>query len=197
MQRKVKKALAYPMFVICFILVVVIAMMIFVVPRFEAIFESFGNKLPAFTRSFMAFYHLMADHLLTMIIGAAAVVVGLILFGKTRTGLRCYSWIGLKTPFIGNLYRFAFLAMYGQTVSTLLTSGVSILEAHDIVESMTRNNFIQKAIRHTREQISEGIGVATQHGQHGPVPTSAHPYGAGGRGQRFTAGCVGPHQRLL
>ena len=48
----------------------------------------------------------------------------------------------------------------GQTLATLLSSGVSILEAHDIVETMSRNDKIKKAIRHTREQISEGVGIS-------------------------------------
>ncbi len=160
LQRKVKKALVYPAFVISFIIIVIVAMMVFVVPRFEAIFSSFGNKLPAFTRSFMAFYHFMAGHLITMLGGTIAAILVLILLGKTEKGQRIYSWLCLRVPLFGDLYHYSFLAMYGQTVSTLLTSGVSILEAHDIVESMSRNDYIRQAIRHTREQISEGVGVA-------------------------------------
>ncbi len=56
LHRKVKKALAYPIFVVAFVAVIVVIMMVFVVPRFEEIFASLGSKLPPFTLAFMAFY---------------------------------------------------------------------------------------------------------------------------------------------
>jgi len=160
LQRKVKRAVTYPAFVIGFIILIIIAMMVFVIPRFESIFESFGNRLPAFTRAFMGFYHFTVDHLPIILISLVGGALGLIAFAKTPAGQRLVAWLSLKLPVIGKLYRYAFLATYGQTISTLLSSGVSVLEAHDIVESMTGNNIIKKSIQKTKAQIAEGVGIA-------------------------------------
>ncbi len=66
----------------------------------------------------------------------------------------------MRLPLVGALNHYAFLAGYGQTISALLTAGVSILDAHDIVEAMTHNHLIKKALLNTKQMIGEGVGIA-------------------------------------
>ncbi|MBP6124787.1 MAG: type II secretion system F family protein, partial [Phycisphaerae bacterium] len=60
--RKVRGAMAYPIFVICFIIVIIVVLMTLIVPRFQVMFETFKGELPAFTRGFMAVYHGIVNH---------------------------------------------------------------------------------------------------------------------------------------
>ena len=170
LQRKVKRALAYPIFVVCFIVLVIMALMIFVVPRFQEIFASFGSKLPPFTLAFMAVYNAITSNIPLVMVVAVATVFFTIVFARTPLGQQQISNLLLRLPLFGKLLRFSFLAIYGKTISTLLDAGVSILDAHYIVEEMTRNSRITKALVHTRDQIAKGVGIAVSMAGTGMFP---------------------------
>jgi type IV pilus assembly protein PilC len=160
MKRKIKKAMAYPMFVVCFIMLVILALMLFVIPRFEEIFASFGGRLPAFTVAFMAAYKLGITYAPFLVAALFGLIFLAILYGKTKIGHRQYSWIALRAPLFGRLLHYAFLATWGRTMSSLLDAGVSIIDAQDIINDMTTNDLIRDALNTTHDQIAEGMGIA-------------------------------------
>jgi len=160
LNRKVRKAVAYPAFIVGFVIVVLVVMMTLIIPRFMEIFDSFGSKLPAFTKGFMEVYKFTMHNVHFGVGAFAAVVILLTLFDRTARGHRLFSRLWLRLPLMGTILRFAFVATYGRTMSTLLGAGVSVLNAIEILEGMTKNDIIKDVLAKAKRQIAEGIGVA-------------------------------------
>jgi type IV pilus assembly protein PilC len=160
LNRKVKKAMAYPAFIIGFVILIVVTMMVLIIPRFLDIFKDFGSKLPAFTVGFLAVYNWLLHNVHYVLGGFAAFVILLSLYDRTAAGHRDFSRLWLRLPLMGRIIRYAFIATYGRSMAALLGAGVPVLKAIEIVEGMTRNDIIKDALVKAREQIAEGIGIA-------------------------------------
>jgi type IV pilus assembly protein PilC len=161
LARKVKKALAYPMFVVCFVIFVVIIIMTFIIPRFREMFEQFGTgKLPAFTQAFMAFNNMLVNNA-PFVVGG--VLLGLILTVWTYRHIRSIHYlcsrIVLSVPLFGTLLKQAFIAGFCRTMANLLRGGVAVLDVFDIVEEMTSNDVISGVLRRTRASIVGGSAI--------------------------------------
>ncbi|MHC4212234.1 MAG: type II secretion system F family protein [Planctomycetota bacterium] len=160
LAKKVKAATAYPTFVFGFIILIVIFIMAFIIPRFTMIFDQFGGELPAFTKAFMAFYDFLRINLLYIIATFFVVTMtSIVLVTKTKQGHYTFSKIVLKIPLLGRIYKEAFITTFCTTMGTLLSSGVSVLEVFDILKGMASNDVIRDAIVHTRSQIVEGSNI--------------------------------------
>jgi type IV pilus assembly protein PilC len=170
LAKKVKGAMAYPIFVLSFIIIIVIFIMAFIVPRFRKIFDQLGGHLPAFTQGFMNVYDMLA-HNIPYIVGAVILAIASGIFiNKTRDGHRMFSKILLKLPLFGKVFSQAFLVTFCRTTATLLTSGVSVLEAFNILSGMTGNDVIKSAIVRTREQIVGGSNISVSMASSGFFP---------------------------
>jgi len=170
MARKVKGAMAYPIFVLSFIVIIVIFIMAFIVPRFRKIFDQIGGTLPAFTRGFMGFYDLLRYNLLYIIGLVFVVVVSSIFISKTKKGHYVFSKLALNLPLFGKVVSQAFVATFCKTMSTLLASGVSVLEVFNILTGMTDNDIIKAAILKTRESVVGGSNISSSMSEAGFFP---------------------------
>jgi len=160
LAKKVKGAMAYPIFVLSFIIIIVIFIMAFIVPRFRKIFDQIGGTMPAFTRGFMGFYDFL-HYNLHYIIGLIILLIVLATFiSRTKKGHYYFSKLSLSMPMFGNILSQAFVATFCRTTSTLLASGVSVLEAFTILTGMTDNDIIKSAITKTRENIVGGSNIS-------------------------------------
>jgi type IV pilus assembly protein PilC len=171
LARKVRKAMAYPGFVIGFVIFVLVVMMTLVIPRFMDIFETFGSRLPALTRAFMGFYTFMAHNVHYVAGGLALFVLLIAAYNRTGSGHRIFSRLCLRLPLVGGVLRFAFVATYGRTMSTLLSAGVPVLNAIDIVQGMTRNDVIKEVLADVKERVTEGVGIALSMADTAVFPT--------------------------
>ncbi len=165
LAKQVKGAMAYPIFVFCFIVLIVVFIMTFIVPRFQVIFDQFGGELPAFTQAFMALYDMLRYNILYIIGSLLLVSILTILASKTTKGHYLFCRIALGLPLAGKILSQAFIAIFCRTMSTLLSAGVSVLEVFDILSTMTNNDIIKAAIIQSKEQIVGGssvsLGIAT------------------------------------
>jgi type IV pilus assembly protein PilC len=160
LQKKIKGATAYPIFVVIFIVLIIVALMTFIIPRFTVMFDQMSGELPAFTRGFMAVYNGIRDNAIVIIGSLVGVVGGWIGFSKTKRGHDLMSqWI-LKTPIFGEIVRQSFIATYCKTLSTLTSSGVSILEAMDIIVGLTDNTVLIEAIGKIKSRVREGVAIS-------------------------------------
>lgn len=160
LAKKVKGAMAYPIFVFVFIILIVIFIMTFIIPRFRTIFDQFGGDLPAFTRAFMGFYDMVRYNLI-FIVGFIFIAVCLAVFvSKTHKGHYMLSTLALKIPLLGRIFSQAFVAMFCKTMATLLAAGVSVLEVFDILSTMTNNDVIKDAVVKARGYIVGGSNVS-------------------------------------
>ncbi len=160
LNRKVKKAIAYPAFIVGFVILIIIAMMVLIIPRFLVIFKDFGSKLPAFTLGFMAVYDFFATNGPFVLAGIAGLILLMVFYNRTAVGHRQFSGLILRIPLMGKIVRYAFIAVFGRSMSTLLSAGVSVLSAMEILEDMTNNDVIKGVLAKARDQITEGVGIA-------------------------------------
>ena len=160
MAKKIKGATAYPIFVVCFIVLIIIALMTFIIPRFTVMFDQMSGKLPAFTQGFMAVYDAIRHNALAIILSIVAVIGAAMGYAKTRTGHATLSRLIFKVPIIGQIVQQSFVATYCKTLATLSASGVSILEAMDIITGLTDNTVLTAAIHSIKDQVSEGIAIS-------------------------------------
>lgn len=160
LAKKVKGAMAYPIFVMTFIVIIVVFIMAFIVPRFRKIFDQIGGKLPAFTQGFMNFYDFLAHNILYIVGAIVLLVISMTVISKTKGGHYTFSKLILRLPLFGKIFSQAFIVTFCRTTATLLTSGVSVLEAFNILTGMTDNDIIKSAIMRTREHIVEGSNIS-------------------------------------
>jgi type IV pilus assembly protein PilC len=159
--KKVKHAMAYPIFVFGFVTLILIAMMTFVIPRFKSIFESLGNsKMPTFTRVFMGIYDGVMGNLPFIAVFIALAVIAFVSYARTATGHRNLNRLVLRLPLLGSIISHGFVALFCKTLSTLLTSGVSVLEALEILSGTTNNEIISESVLKVREQIVQGSSIS-------------------------------------
>lgn len=158
--RKVRGAMAYPIFVVCFIVIIVVVLMTLIVPRFQVMFETFKGELPAFTRAFMAVYHGLVNNLLLILIGAAVLFISAVFASKTKPGRAALHRLELNMPLLGRIKRMAFICMFCRTLASLVAAGVSILDAFLILAEMTPNQLLRNGVLLARQKMTEGTSMA-------------------------------------
>jgi len=160
LNRKVRGALAYPIFVVVFIVLIIVALMTFIIPRFTTMFDMMQGELPAFTRGFMAVYDWIVAHVVHLLVGLVATIVAIVLYAKTETGHRRLCQVGLIVPIFGRIKIQAFVSVFCKTLSTLVSSGVPVLDAFDILAEMTNNDVLKTGVLETREKLTEGASIS-------------------------------------
>ncbi|HEG42582.1 hypothetical protein LCGC14_1643940 [marine sediment metagenome] len=158
-DKKLNGALAYPVFTLSFVFIILVIMMTLIVPKFRLIFDGMGNELPAFTREFLNFYDAAAAQIHYIVVGTAIIIGLCIAYNKTRQGHTRLCLMMLRMPMIGRLIVQAFISTFCRTMATLLAAGVSIIEAFDILSEMTNNDVIKKAILHSKNCMIEGASI--------------------------------------
>jgi type IV pilus assembly protein PilC len=158
--RKVRGALAYPIFIVIFIIGIVVAMMTLIIPRFLGMFGQFKGTLPAFTRGFMAVYYFLSNNAFYILLAAGLLAVASVLFARTPKGARFFSLLSLRMPLFGQIKKMAFISQFCQTLSTLITSGVSVMDAFGILAGMTNNEYFHEGVTKTRDRLVEGMSIS-------------------------------------
>jgi type IV pilus assembly protein PilC len=161
LARKVKKALAYPAFVVCFVILVIVIIMTLVIPRFREMFSQFGaGQLPAYTQKFMAVNDFIINNVLYIIGGTLlGLFVVILAYRNLRTIHYLFSSVALRLPLFGKLLKQAFVAGFCRTMANLLRGGVAVLDVFDIVEEMTHNDIIRSVLVQTRADIVGGSAI--------------------------------------
>jgi len=169
--RKIKGALSYPIFISVFVTLIVVAVMVFVIPRFQVIFKQMKGEMPAFTRAFMGIYDVIMHNALYGLMLIIFIVVIFSMYYKSKKGQEQLSKMFLSTPFIGKLISQSFFSMFCKTMSTLLSSGVSVVQALDILKNMTKNEQIKSSVLQVKGRIVEGSNIATAMSDTGFFPS--------------------------
>ena len=160
LKGQVKSAMIYPIAVICIATIVVAAILWKVIPTFAQLFAGLGAQLPLPTRVVIA----ASDNLVAygpFIVGGL-VVVGYLLkrYYETPAGRYQIDSLSLKAPILGMILRKIAVARFCRTLSTLLSSGVPILDGLDITARTAGNAVIEEAIQKTRASIERGETVS-------------------------------------
>jgi type IV pilus assembly protein PilC len=157
LRRKVRAAMTYPTIVVIAALAIVIGLVTFILPRFFDVFRDLNIKeFPVMTQMLMDFSNFLTSRWYVMIAIVALVVIAFRMFVRTRIGRRLYDRLKLKLPVFGPLNHKIALARFSRTLSTLLSSGVPILQALETVAGTVANEIIAEAVMEARARIREG-----------------------------------------
>ena len=160
LRGKVKGAMAYPAAIVAVAVLVMVFMLLYVIPIFADLFESFGGALPAPTRLVMALSSGVKAVILYVIAAAAALVWAFRWFRGTARGRRLVDTALLKAPVFGSLIEKVAVASFARTLGTLVSSGVPILDGLAITARITGNKVMEDAVLTAIERIKQGSTIA-------------------------------------
>ncbi|ABW68652.1 type II secretion system F family protein [Desulfosudis oleivorans] len=160
LKRQVKGAMMYPLITLSIAVLVVIVILVFVIPVFQEMFADFGKELPAPTQFVIFLSDTVKSQIHFIIIAFVLLVLAYRQFYKTEKGRLFMDGLFLKFPIVGILLRKVAVARFTRTMGTMLASGVSILDALDIVARTAGNKVVENAVFKVRSGISEGRTMA-------------------------------------
>jgi general secretion pathway protein F len=160
LNSKVKSAMLYPIIMMIFVNVMLGVLFVFVIPKMQVIFESAELKLPWYTQIVIGLSSFLVNYWWAVLIMIFGTVVLFRNWRNSESGSKTWDRIILKMPVIGKLARMIAVSRFTRTLATLLTGGVPMLQAMDIVKNVVGNSVLADAIEQARNNISEGESVA-------------------------------------
>ncbi len=170
LRGKVQSALMYPLLMGTVATLIIIGLFVGVIPKIRRIFESFGEALPMITRVILAISDGIQNYWWAMLIGMIATVYGVFRWVRTPEGRRKWHNYQLTLPLIGKVNRLVAVSRFCRTLSTLLDSGVPILTAVAIVQTVVENDVLADAIGNAGKNIREGQSIAGPLKESGQFP---------------------------
>jgi len=157
-KNKVVSAMVYPIIVMVLAVSIMAFLLVFIVPRFEAIFhDMLGDKpLPAITVFVISISRFVQDNWAILLGVLVALIVGYKVAARTRAGREILDRIKLRAPLFGDLLRKTAISRFSRTLGTLVTSGVPILQALTITRETAGNSVIARAISQVHDSVKEG-----------------------------------------
>lgn len=156
LKRSLISASVYPAIVITVAIGIVVCIMIFVIPTFAELFKNMNASLPLPTRLVMGISDFMVDYIVPVLAAVTLLVIGGQRYYATYPGKLRIDGLILKIPIIGATIQKIIVARFSRTLGTLLSSGISILEALDITARTAGNLVIQNALLDARKAVQEG-----------------------------------------
>jgi len=171
LKRKVQSAMIYPMVVVSMAIIITIILLVKVVPTFASIYASFDQELPAITKILINLSNIVKTQLLWYIGGG--VVAGFILnrWGRTQKGALAIDRAKLWMPVFGELIRKVAISRFSRTLSTLIQSGVPILESLEIVGKTSGNKVLEVVVENVKNTVREGESIAVPLVKSGVFPS--------------------------
>ena len=157
----VKKAMVYPTIVLVVVIAVVALMMVMVIPSFTSVFVDMDMELPWVTKIVMGFSDWMVLHWWKLFLGIFGVVFLLILFGKTDKGRHFFGKLVMKLPLFGDMTVKSASANFARTLSTLVSSGLPMLDSLEITAKNMSNIYFKEAVLYCRDEAAIGANLST------------------------------------
>jgi type IV pilus assembly protein PilC len=157
LKSKIKKALFYPATVIAVAILVSAILLVFVVPQFQQVFQSFGADLPAFTLMIIAASDFMISYWWLVLGIVAGTIFTFIYFKKRSLAFSHFlDRMVLKFPVLGQILHGAAIARFARTLGVTFRAGVPLVEALDIVSGATGNTVYEQAVKRIRDDVAVG-----------------------------------------
>ena len=172
-KNRIKSAMIYPIVVLVAAMGILVFMLTSIIPKFEEIFRDLleGEKLPPLTQFVINLSNVVKHHWLYLVIGIAVLVVFTKTWGRTEVGRRTLDKLKLKAPLLGPLFSKTAIARLSRTLGTLMSSGVPVLQALNIVRDTSGNAVIANAIQRVHDAVKEGDTMAAPMEASGAFPT--------------------------
>ena len=172
LKKRVKSALTYPVVILVMAIVIVFFLVTYILPTFVSLFEGMNMALPLPTKILMAVTKGVRKQM--VIIPSVAIII-ILFFGfnryvQTPVGRKQYDRLKLSIPVFGLLNKKVAISRFCRTLGTLLSSGVPIMQALEIVGKASGNEIIAETVTKVRESIREGESIASPLGSSGMFP---------------------------
>jgi type II secretory pathway component PulF len=158
--KKIKGAMIYPSIVIIIMVVIAILMMIYVMPQITNVFKGMDKELPMSTTFLIVASDFMVEYTLLVIGSLIGFIMGFIYLLKTKWGKITTSWLVVRLPVIGTLAKEANSAQTARTLSSLLKSGVDMIQSIEITEEVIQNVFYKKILRDAATRVEKGTALS-------------------------------------
>jgi len=160
LEQNIKSATAYPKIIAGVLVLVVLFLFSFVVPRFESVFLGMGAELPLLTRTVLFLGQVGAKHWHLLILSLLLLFFACRLALKTEKGMYAKDRLFFSIPFVSAFYRKTLVATFCRTLGTMLSSGVDLLLALELAGQVTDNRVFKTKIEQSKTRIVHGSSVA-------------------------------------
>lgn len=166
LSRKIKGAMIYPAIVITAVVIVGILMLIYVVPTLTSTFTSLNVKVPLATRVIVAMSDFMVAHAVIVLLAILVIVMGGILFIRSKPGSRIVLAAALYLPVINELVRETYTARASRTLSSLLSAGVPVLDALGITRDVVHADAFANVVSEAEMHVKKGEPLSASFAEH-------------------------------
>jgi type IV pilus assembly protein PilC len=156
LRGKIRSAMTYPAVVLGLVVCILAAMLLFIVPIFKNMYTELGGKLPPATQVLIKFSNITVNGFPYLVAGAIALVIAYKRWIRTPTGKAARDRVILRVPIFGGLIRKTAMARFSSTLSTLLSSGVPVLESLEITSETVGNVVVANGVHAVAEGAKRG-----------------------------------------
>ena len=160
MNGMLKKAAVYPIMVTIVALVVVVVMLVKVIPSYQDMFNDMGTELPKITQIVVEMSHFVTGYWFIILAIIIAAVIGIKAFSKTIPGQQLFGTISRKLPVFGNLVVKTASSNFARTLSTLIYSGLPMIEALAITANTMTNYWYKQALQEAKDEVAKGVPLS-------------------------------------
>ncbi len=160
MDNKINNAMVYPIVLGIVSIGVVVFLLTYVMPTFMTMFESSGTEMPVLTKKLLAVSNIMRNYWYLLLIATTAMIIGLRELAKKEKVENVLETIKLKMPILKNINQIIITSRFTRNLSIVLYSGISIIEALEIVSKVVGNKLVERKLLESREKIMKGISLA-------------------------------------
>lgn len=166
LQKKIKGAMMYPSIILSVMMLIGILMMVYVMPTLISTFEKLGSDLPTMTKVMIGTSKFLTNNGLLAFAAAVTGVAAIVGFIRTPYGRRIWHWTLIHMPIIGNLVQETNAARTGRTLSSLLTSGVDVINAISITEDVIQNVYYKAVLAEAAVRVEKGGPLSEVFAEH-------------------------------
>lgn len=159
-RRKIRTALTYPAILGVMTFGLIVLLMVKILPMFNDILSSTGGEMPLLTRVLMSVSDFMVNNLLAFMIGVVLLIVGITYWKKTESGTYWFDSFKLNFPVIKKSVVKIITARFARSLGILLKSGITIINAMDIIGDLIGNVVVEERFQGAKEEIKEGRGIS-------------------------------------
>ncbi len=156
LKSKTKGAMIYPSVIVFAMVIIGFLMAVFVLPKLTATFKEFGGELPLMTRIVVALTDFISGNAILVALVLVGGSVGTMLFFKTERGGRVFDTILVRAPVVSPIVKKINLARFARILSSMMKSGISIVEGLDVTSEALGNSYYQQAVHNTAEAVKLG-----------------------------------------
>jgi type IV pilus assembly protein PilC len=160
LRRKIRSAMIYPVIVIFFVIAALYAMLRFVIPQMSQLFESTGLELPGITKFIISASDFVVANGLLVGIGFFGTIFGIVTFAGTKLGKLLFHRLALNLPAISEFFRSINQSRFARSMSNLLNSGVSIIDAVNITAKSLTNVVYRNKVNAIAKDVAQGINIS-------------------------------------